>query len=134
MTLFSQLLAACGLSQTEAAAFLGVRIDSLKSWSSGRREAPAGVWGALWDLAEKQQKAAENGFDAWDEVGQPDQLEFGLASDDAEAKSLGWPCVGAHLAVVRRLFELIPPDAATIRVVPRGSTPATAAAADQREG
>ena len=58
---------------------------------------------------------------------QPDQtFEFGLASDDEEARSLGWPCVGAHRAVARILWE----SGLDIVVVPRGSTIATAAAAD----
>jgi len=59
----------------------------------------------------------------------PDDIEVGIAVDDHDAQSLGWPCVGAHAAVIRRLIEILPKDIAKkIKVVPRGSTLATAAA------
>ncbi len=60
-----------------------------------------------------------------------DGLEIGLSSDDAEARSLGWPCVGAHAACL----GLVAARAAVpVRVVPRGATVPTAAAADARGG
>lgn len=60
-----------------------------------------------------------------------DTIEVGIASDDAEARSLGWPCVGAQrmsiaLAAARiKDFRIV--------IVPRGTTPATAAAADAND-
>lgn len=49
-TTFSSALSICGLSQQEAADFLGVRLDTVKSWSSGRNPVPSGVWIMVADL------------------------------------------------------------------------------------
>lgn len=132
MTLFSEILRGCGLSQREAADFLDVRIDTLKSWGSGRNGAPAGVLAALHELSELQDRAANQVADVWQANGEPDEIEIGLASDDYEAQTLGWPCVGAHMAVIRRVWEILPADV-TLRVVPRSSTVATAAAIDAKD-
>ena len=43
MTLVSALISACGLSNREAAKYLDVRLDTLHSWSSGRRTPPDGA-------------------------------------------------------------------------------------------
>ena len=133
MTLFAEILRGCGLSQREAADFLDVRIDTLKSWGSGRNGAPAGVLAALHELSSLQDNAANQVADIWQANGEPDEIEIGLASDDYEARTLGWPCVGAHKAVIRRVWEVLPTDV-IIRIVPRGSTVATAAAIDARGG
>ena len=42
-TAFALLCQVCGLSTREAAAFLGTRHDTVKSWSSGRNPTPAGI-------------------------------------------------------------------------------------------
>ncbi len=129
MTLFASILAACGLSQSEAAELLGVRLDTVKSWSSGRRTVSPGALSELLALARRQDRAAAEAAEAWRQAGRPERVEVGVAADDHEARSLGWPSVGAHLAVARRLWELIG-DQATVVVGPRGATQATAAAAD----
>ncbi|MCA3367750.1 MAG: hypothetical protein INF79_19260 [Roseomonas sp.] len=58
------------------------------------------------------------------------EIEIGYAVDDAEAQSLGWPCAAAQHAslgmVVARLGR-------PVRLVPRGTTHATAAAADAHD-
>ena len=129
MTLFSEILRGCGLSQREAADFLGVRLDTVKSWSAGRNPIPEGAMLSLHDLADRQEETALELVELWEEGGQPEEIEIGLSTDDHEAQSLGWPCAGAHLAAIRRIWEVLPPDVRVI-VVPRGPTPATAAAAD----
>lgn len=129
MTLFAEILRGCGLSQKEAADFLDARIDTVKSWGSGRNAVPAGVLNEMHALTEKQEAAATQAQQIWLDAGEPDEIEIGISSDDYEARSLGWPCVGAHGAVIRRLWEMLPTDV-DIVVVPRGSTSASAAAAD----
>jgi len=58
-------------------------------------------------------------------------VEIGIAVDDIEAQCLGWPCVGTHRAVIRNVVELAPEEIKhRIVIVPRGSTPATAATSD----
>ncbi|MBF0250593.1 MAG: hypothetical protein HQL35_08210 [Alphaproteobacteria bacterium] len=131
-SLFSLLCHVCGLSQRESAAFLDAREDTIKSWSSGRRQAPDGVIGQLAELADAIDAAADRLVAAVADNAPPGDgvIELGVASDDAEAQSIGWPCVGAHraalgLAVARGMAE-----GYTFAIVPRGSTVATAAAAD----
>ena len=59
-----------------------------------------------------------------------DVVELGLASDDHEARDLGWPCVGAHRAVLARIVARGMADGHRFAVVPRGATTGTAGAAD----
>ena len=54
MTPFAAVLARLGLSQAEAAVALGVPLDTLKSWSSGRRRVPPRIWTALATLARQR--------------------------------------------------------------------------------
>lgn len=53
-TLFSAALSRLGLSQAEAAAALGVRIDTLKSWACGRRVPPETIWPEIAELARRR--------------------------------------------------------------------------------
>ncbi|HTO42065.1 MAG TPA: hypothetical protein VL026_13915 [Rhizomicrobium sp.] len=118
--IFSEILRGLGLSQAEATDFLRVRPDTLESWSAGQSEnPPPGVMAALHGLADRQDEAACEAREAWEESGAPSELKIGLATDDFEAQQLGWPCVGAHRAVIRRLWEMLPSEV-TLIVVPRG--------------
>ncbi len=97
-TAYALILNRCGLSHTAAAAYLDVRPDTVSSWSSGRNAAPPGVWEQLRALYHQIDRAAAEAVQSigWG----PDVIELGLASTDEEARSLGWPCVGAHAAVL----------------------------------
>ena len=136
-TLFSLLVQVCGLSHREAAEMLKVRHDTVKSWSSGRNRTPDTVLEELVTLAARIEKAAAEALvqieTAAAQHGVPAEIELGVASDDAEAQSIGWPCIGAQAAclalVVARGMKL----GYRFRVTPRGSTVATAAAADAHE-
>lgn len=138
MTLFSEILRGCGLSQREAADFLGIRPDTVKGYASPSRpqQPPPGVLAELHELAARQERMAQATVDIFEsqaaEYGPADTIELGIAADDHEAQQLGLPCVGAHLAVARRVWELLPPEVRIV-IVPRGSTPTTAMAADMRE-
>lgn len=57
----------------------------------------------------------------------PEKVELGYPSDDYEAKTLGWPCIGAWAGMAARIVAGSP---ATVVLVPRGSTLATAGAAN----
>lgn len=132
MTLYDLLLQACGLSQREAADFHGVRLDTAKSWAQGRRAAPDGAINELRRLYERIEGAADQFLDLLDEMpeGGPEEIEIGYPADDHEAQSLGFPCVGAWRAMAARIAASIDQP---IKLVPRGSTPATAAAIEARE-
>lgn len=60
MSTFKSAIGVCGLSQKEAAEFLDVRLDTIKSWSVGRGNPPLGVWLLLASLLEQIQDAADN--------------------------------------------------------------------------
>ncbi|MCA0400221.1 MAG: hypothetical protein LCH38_05325 [Proteobacteria bacterium] len=135
-TTFSLIAERCGLSHREAAEFLGVRIDTVKSWSSGRNAAPTGAITQLRDLYNKIDRAAGEVIRhiaaVTAEHGAPEEIELGLASDDYEARHppLGWPCVGAHAAMLGLVAARVN---LPVRIAPRGSSGASAAAADKHD-
>lgn len=128
-TAFGILVALAGLSHREAAEFLGVRLDTVKSWSSGRNKCPAGAIRELRTLILRQQHAAAEVLAQIERLasaqGASDVIELGEPIDDAEAQSLGWPCVGAWRAMTARVVAGADRQ---IVVVPRDPTPATSCA------
>lgn len=128
-TAFSLLLSLSSLSHREAAELLCVRIDTIKSWSSGRNRCPDGALADMRDLIVKQERSAAEGLSqiarlaAEDRA--PDLVELGEPIDDDDAQSMGWPCVGAWRGMAARVVA----DAAVpVSIVPRGRTTATKAA------
>jgi hypothetical protein len=133
-TLFALLIERCGLSHREAGELLDVRIDTVKSWSAGRNRAPVGVIVQLRALYRRIESAAGEMAREIERLsarhGAPEAVDIGLACDDAEAQSLGWPCVGAHAAVLGIVAARIN---VPLAIAPRGTTSAAAAAIDARE-
>ncbi len=134
MTPFPILLQLSGLSHQEAANFLVVRPDTVKSWSSGRRTVPQGAVDKLCGLIAAQDRAAGEAIAQIAELtepiaahGAPESVEIGYPADDYEASHLGFPTVSTWAAMAARVIV-----SANVKIilVPRGSTPATAAAAD----
>lgn len=130
MVPFAMLLGLTGLSQREAADFLDARLDTVKSWSSGRNRCPDGVIEDLSDLAERQERAADEAINAITEAPEGADVEIGYPVDDVEAQALGWPCVGAWKGMAARVVAF---SDKPVRLVPRGSTLATAGSADANE-
>jgi transcriptional regulator with XRE-family HTH domain len=131
MTLYRALLSASGLSQREVADFHGVRLDTVKNWVQSKSAPPDGVIAEIKGLVRRQLKAAAE-MAAAIEKSQAEAIEIGLASDDHEAQQppLDWPCATAQLqAIGLAVAQTDKP----VRIVPRGSTPATAGAADINE-
>ena len=125
------LIDRCGLSQREAALVLGTRPDTVKSWCSGRNPTPPGALGELRALYGKIKRAAEEAVGTIQrQAGDKAQIELAVASDDHEAQALGWPCVGAQEAMLGLVLAAVENPA---RIVPRGSTVGTAAAADAHD-
>lgn len=130
MTPYRLLLSRVGLSQADAAAMHGVRLDTVKSWCASRNRAPAGVIAELRALHSKQRRAAAEGIALAGKVPPGAEIELGYAVDDAEAQSIGWPCAAAqHAALGMTIARLDRP----VRLTPRGTTQATAAAADAHD-
>lgn len=132
-TPFSLLLSLSGLSHREAGEFLCVRLDTIRSWSSGRNRCPDGALDDLKKLISKQARTASEALDQISRLetrhGSPDAVELGEPLDDDDAQSIGWPCVGAWRGMAARVMAGAP-KGIVIAIVPRGSTPATAAARD----
>jgi hypothetical protein len=105
----------------------------------GKSVTPPGVVLEMANLVHNQWNAAVQSVSQAQALvrqhGTPTQIPLGFPADDHEARSMGWPTVSAWqamagLALADMPRELLP----LVRLVPRGSTPATAAAIDQREG
>lgn len=141
MTPFAALQSLCGLSNREAADYLGTKESYIEKMRSGAKRAGRKYLTRLHDLWTEIETAAA---DAAEELtragalGAADEIEIGYPADDHEARQLGFPCVGAWRQMAARMIdELMLLDATfdptRIALVPRGSTPATAAAADVHE-
>lgn len=138
MTPFSALQSLCGLSNREAAAYLDMTESAVEKFRRGNREAPSGVLRDLQQLWTVIDTAAVDAAEAMARDGilkAADGIEIGYPADDHEAEQLGLPSVGAWRQMLARLVDELMMlddefDPARIKLVPRGSTPATAAAAD----
>ena len=121
-----------GLSLREASDLHRVRLDTVKSWSSGRNGAPDAVIADLRGLIEKQERASREAIAQIEQVRSQHpaaEIELGYPTDDHEAQGLGWPCVGAWRAMAARVVVAAMP----VRLVPRGSSLATAAAIEAHQ-
>ncbi len=125
MTPYALLLQSCGLSQSEAAEFHGVRLDTIKSWNSGRAPARPGAIAELRALYAQIVVAAENALGALRDVAGAAEIEIGYPADNDEARALGFPCVGAWRAMCGLVIVKLDQSP---RLVPRGLTRSAASA------
>lgn len=126
MTPFGLLLQISGLSQREAAHFLSASPSSIDKMARGARSCPDGIITEMRSLIERQEVAADEALRLIEDQ-PPPEIEIGYPADDHEAQSLGWPCVGAWRGMAARIVASVD---VPVTLVPRGSTPATARAAD----
>lgn len=110
----------CGLSQADAASFHDTRVDTIKSWCSDRRTAPAGVLDELRDLYADIREAGEELADIVKLMPQRDAngifFKVGTPLDNKDAIACGFPCEGSCLAAVALAIASLPGPA---RLVPR---------------
>ena len=128
ITIFSTLRAATGLSLFDTAAYLNVSQKNVERWVDGVREPPEGVIKEMSELVAMQTKVVVRQLSFMKTNGVK-QAEIGYPVDDEEAKSMGWPCLGAVKVVLGRI---IAGSDTSIILSPRGSTSGTAAAIDAR--
>lgn len=81
-TLYAACLSRLGLSQTGAAELHDVRLDTVKSWSSGRHRPPQGAWDELRSYADTVLERAGVMRERFDASG-ADSLEINIADADA---------------------------------------------------
>ena len=118
-SVYNLLRETCGISQAEAAEFVHeARLDSVKSWCSDRRPAPAGVIRELKELVRKI-NAAGAAYATYLKSGDAKQpINIGIPHDELDARHCGFPSLGVSLrAVSVAIMEL--PDSAEIRIGPR---------------
>lgn len=82
-TVYAACLARLGLSQPEAAELHSVRLDTVKSWSQGRRTVPQGAWDELRAYETQIVDAAEGIRGSWENAGSP-----AIEIDDSEADGI----------------------------------------------
>ena len=113
------MLARCGMSQTDAADYVGKDARVVRRWISGEYDIPAEHWQRREDLCARQDRAAAEALDLIGQqrhqLGETRTMTLPMARTDEDAERLGWPCVGAHVAVIRRIVERAPEG---LRVVP----------------
>ncbi|MCV6548541.1 MAG: hypothetical protein OIF56_14885 [Cohaesibacter sp.] len=129
MTPFSTILSISSLSQREAANFLAVSTSIVDKWSRGVRTPRPEVIREMTNLVQKQQETARQMLKIVNE-NEMEAIELGFPTNDHEAQCLGWPCVGAWKGMAGRF---IADCTKPVNLVPRGSTPAAAAARDQQD-
>lgn len=82
-TLYAACLSRLGLSQSEAADLHKVRLDTVKSWSSGRNPVPQGAWDELRGCEAEIVDGSEAMREGWQQAGSPP-----IEINDAEASGL----------------------------------------------
>lgn len=123
---YNLLREACGISQAEAAEFVhGTRLDSVKSWCSDRRTAPQGVINDLQKLAREIQNAGTDYATRLQQTNKGDVYIIGLPSDEKDARSCGFPSIGAQMRAIAVAISHLPENS-EIRMVERvrGAIPA----------
>ena len=117
---YNLLREACGISQAEAAEFVHrTRLDSVKSWSSDRRTAPQGVINDLQKLAREIQNAGTHYATLLKETSKGNVYIIGLPGDELDARSCGFPSIGAQMRAIAIAISHLPDDS-EIRMVERG--------------
>jgi len=117
-TPFAVLVERCGLSQREAAEFLKVRIDTVKSWSAGRNVAKPEVLAELRGLYANIQAASEELAQhvakllaRQSELGIKQRaIVFGAAETDDVARAFGFPSQGPYMAAIGLASMQLPDD------------------------
>lgn len=80
-TLYAACLSRLGLSLTGAARLHNVRLDTVKSWSSGRNPVPQGAWDELRAYEAQIVDRSESMREAWDDHQVPIEIDHSEADD-----------------------------------------------------
>jgi hypothetical protein len=135
---FNTLLAASGLTQSEAADWFDTNKAQIVDWARGKSRVPDRVVNQIADLAERILGRADTLADQIqklvNEHGLPKEIEIAISTDDHEAALNGLPTVSTERVCIGwALAQLAAETRARVKIVPRGSTVATAAAERARQ-
>lgn len=113
------MLHRCGLSRAEAAAYVAAEDRTVGRWLNGSFRMPPEKWQILVDLCERQDRAAQEALAlSREKLSEPGPISVEMARTQDEAERFGWPCVGAHIAVIRRMIEWAPKKLEFVPVYP----------------
>lgn len=102
-------LARAGLSNAEAARLLGVTDRTVSRWLAGDVEPTPSHVAKLAGLIKRQDTAVSLALATYcrrlAEHGSANGEDLWLPKSDADSVARGWPCKGAHVAVLRRCAE-----------------------------
>jgi len=70
-----------GLSQSGAASLHGVRLDTVKSWSSGRNPVPDGAWADLRSYEASIVDRSEAIREAWEDAGEIPDIDVRIEDE-----------------------------------------------------
>jgi hypothetical protein len=123
MNVYNFLRETCGISQAEAAEFHDARLDSIKSWCSDRRPAPAGVIREIRSLAKAIHEAGASYASVLKSLNDAkpfnkNVFEVGLPHDDRDARHCGFPSLSTTMRSLSVAILNLPDDA-EIQMVPR---------------
>jgi DNA-binding XRE family transcriptional regulator len=99
---FTALRLAAGMSREQATQFLGVRDDTVKHWTSGRRPVPDGVTKLLLGLVHRQEREAEALAPSLNLA----NVESYFVTSDEEAQAKGWPLAIPYNVMVARAWAM----------------------------
>lgn len=110
MTRAKALIALSGLSHQEAADYLNVSLETIRSWIKGRRNPAPGVIEELADLIQRQERAAAKALSEYRKSTDADNVT--TRSIDLTSIPTGdWP-PGAERMVIARILAGVPATAA----------------------
>lgn len=122
-SVYNLLREACGISQADAADFVHeVRLDTVKSWCSDRRQAPQWAINQLQSLSRRIRRAGEIFAGQIQQIPPEYSLQIGLPSDDDDARAHGFPSTSVALHAIAIAISLLPDDA-EIRIETRARIP-----------
>mgnify|MGYP000267583802 CR=1 FL=1 len=131
---YCALYAAAGLTVPAAAHLHNVSDHTVRAWLDGVEIPPQAAIDAVADLLRRIDHTVDETLHlVADQAPDPSggTVQLGVAVDDAEARTLGWPGAGVHRTVIGQAAAALMHDGYSVDIVPRGSTPESAAAADQ---
>lgn len=135
MTPFSAYIAASGLSYAEAGAILGATKETVRDWARGKSRTPADALAWAHELVGAMLSKADTLADVYEQLaeqhGPPPVIEIAGSTDDYEAQSNGFVNLNHERATIGLAVAQLP--LGTVKLVPRGSTLATAAAEAQHK-
>lgn len=133
MTPFATLIIASGLSYPEVGAILGTSKETVRDWARGKSRTPDEALTWVHCLARAMQARADALVATLDDLqnghGLPATIEIAHTTDDHEAQANGFVNTNHERACIGLALARLPPEhLRAVRLVPRGSTVAVAAA------